>query len=154
MTPEVPVITPEEAKKNLMRLKAANSVLQFSKKILGKEKCHGIQTEETERSQRERISEEEIYEQLKEIGIEPTELDSLVPPSFKCNPLQVDVEHLMFKTLVANKKQQMDQVKVDRITGTLVSCDSPLLRSNAISPGNTFSIHDQESQEQGDSVSK
>lgn len=27
MTPEVPVITPEEAKKNLMRLKAANSVL-------------------------------------------------------------------------------------------------------------------------------
>lgn len=53
----------------------------------------------------------------------------------------------MFKTLVANKKQQMDQVKVDRITGTLVSCDSPLLRSNAISPGNTFSIHDQESQE-------
>lgn len=128
-TPQDPMklpVTPSTASRNLLRLKAANSVLAYSKKIKGKTN-KGIRNASAEDEnnpqgdvslfQRQRISEEEICEQLRHLKIEPMELDSLVPPGFTCNPMRVDVEILMIKTLIASKKSQSDVIKLDKENG-------------------------------------
>ena len=103
-------VPPDVAKRNRMRLKAANSVLAFSKQTHGTRKTgeDSQEADEPEDDQQGRIKESEICEQLVDLGIEPLELDSLVPPGFHCVPLQVDVENIVLKALVANKKQEKD----------------------------------------------
>ena len=43
--------------------------------------------------------------------------------------MQVEVEQILYKTLIASKKQLKDQLKLDKVTGTIISLESPLKTS-------------------------
>ena len=63
---------------------------------------------------------------FEDLGLQPLELDTLMPPSFNQIPSPQEVKMILSKTLVASKKQQKDKLKLDKVTGTLLSLESPL----------------------------
>lgn len=56
----------------------------------------------------ERITEEKVRELLIDIGITPTELDTLVPPKFNSTPMIIDIRDIIFKTMITSKNKQRD----------------------------------------------
>lgn len=118
-------VTPEEMSRNQRLTKAANTVLAYGKMRAGR-RTEGVPADQ---DRRERIKEEEICEQLQDLGIQPRELDSLIPPSFNQVPQRVDIETILFKTLVASKKHQKDKLRLDKAKGTIESLESPVKTS-------------------------